>query len=98
MFVRKWFAIIGIEFMRDPATLDGLFECLMKSIAVGCQVIGAVSNEARMIIQNQAEVGREDFAIDIKFWTRRKIRHPQVIDKGRFKGFRRSGLQPSAPQ
>src|ERR1700730_3495367 len=51
-----------------------------------------------MIIENQAEVGREDFAIDIQFWTRRKIRHPQVIDKGRLKGFRRSGLQPSAPQ
>src|ERR1700730_2831015 len=38
-----------------------------------------------MIIENQAEVGREDFAIDVQFWTRRKIRHPQVIDKGRFK-------------
>src|ERR1700719_2598842 len=98
MFVRKWFAIIGIEFMRDPATLDCLFERLMKSIAVGCQVIGAVSNEARMIIQDQAEVGREDFALDVKFWPGRKIRHPQVIDEGRLEGLGWSALQPSPPQ
>ena len=90
--------MIGVEFIRDAAPLDGLLERLMEGVAVGCQVIGAVSNQTRMIIYNQAEVGREDFAIDVKFWARRKIRHPQVIDKGRFKGFRRSGLQPSAPQ
>ena len=51
-----------------------------------------------MIIQNQAEVGCKDFAIDVKFWARRKIRHPQIINKGRFKGLGRPGFQPSAPQ
>jgi hypothetical protein len=35
MFVSKWFALIGVEFIRDPATLDGLLERLMKGIAVG---------------------------------------------------------------
>jgi len=25
MFASKWFAVIGVEFIRDPATLDCLF-------------------------------------------------------------------------
>ena len=36
MFVSKWFAEIGVEFIWDPATLDCLFERLMKGVAVGC--------------------------------------------------------------
>jgi hypothetical protein len=51
-----------------------------------------------MIIDNHAAVGREDFAIDVKFWSGRKICHPQIINKGRLKGFGRSGFQPSAPR
>src|SRR6201987_1831963 len=51
-----------------------------------------------MIIQNQAEVGREDFSLDVKLWSGQKIRHPQVIHKGCLKGLGGSGFQPSAPQ
>ncbi len=35
MFVRKWCALIGVEFIGDPATLDCLLEALMASLAVG---------------------------------------------------------------
>jgi hypothetical protein len=36
MFVRKWFAMIGVKFIRDPAPLDCLLERLMEGVAVGC--------------------------------------------------------------
>ena len=35
MFVSKWSAQIGVEFIGDPATLDCLLERLMEAIAVG---------------------------------------------------------------
>src|ERR1700758_3949631 len=51
-----------------------------------------------MIIQNQAELTSEDSAFEVKFWAGRKIRHPQIIYEGLFKGLGRPGLQPPAPQ
>jgi hypothetical protein len=45
MFVSKWFAMIGVELVGDPAPLDGLLERLMEGVAVGAQVIGTVSNQ-----------------------------------------------------
>ena len=35
MFVRKGCALIGVEFIGDPATLNCLLERLMESIALG---------------------------------------------------------------
>ena len=55
---------------------------MVEGSGVGCPVVGAEGNQTRMIIQNQAELGGEDFAIDVQFGAGGKIRHPKSLTKG----------------
>jgi hypothetical protein len=49
-------ALIGVKLARQAPTLDRLLETLMKRTRVGIEVISRVRHQARMIIQNGAQV------------------------------------------
>jgi hypothetical protein len=56
VFAGKGLAQIGVELIGDTAPLNGFFERMVKGRGVGCGVIGARDNQARMIIQNQTQL------------------------------------------
>jgi hypothetical protein len=101
MIIGEGSALVGVKLARHPATLNGLFETLVKGARIGRQIISRVRHHPGMIVQDGAEMSghRLLLAGHAQKGSRGKIHHPQLIDPGRFKGLGRTadGLTHQIP-
>src|ERR1022692_4323050 len=70
----------------------------MERLGVGLRIIGGKRDESGMVIDQEAQMGRQCFASDRKSWTGREVHHPQVIDVRSFEGFGGTGFQATGAQ
>jgi len=94
--VDEGFALVGVEFDRQAAPQHSLLEAVEESGGVGARVVAGKDNESTVVVNNEAEVGGDDFAIiSTESRTAGEIDHPQIVGRGGFEGFGRTALEPS---
>jgi hypothetical protein len=96
--VNEGLAIVGVKLAGQSPTQDGFFECVMKRFGVGLGIIGREGNESGVIIDQDAELSAQRFAVDREGGSRREVHHPQVIDVRRLERLGGAGLQAAGAQ
>ena len=94
--VDEGFALVGVEFDRQAAPQHGLLEAVEESGGVGARVVASKDDEPTVVVNNEAEVGGDDFAVvSTESRTAGEIDHPQIVGRGGFEGFGRTVVEPS---
>src|SRR5258708_1830054 len=85
VIIDKGAALVGVELGRKPPTADRFFESLVKGLSVGLQKIAGVRNQARVIIDDDTQLGGEGFSLARRVEKRAggKVHHPEIVDEGR---------------
>ena len=80
--------VVSVSLVGNPSSKDGLFEGMMKTLSVFARVIGGVSDESTVVVDDDGEVGGEGVALGTgKFGARTEVGHPEIVWKGGFEGF-----------
>ena len=96
MVVDEGFALVGVEFDGQASSQHGLHEAVEERGGVSVCVVAGKDNESTVVVNNEAEVGGDDFAVgSTESRTAGEIDHPQIIGRGGFEGFGRTVLEPS---
>jgi hypothetical protein len=61
--VDEGFALVGVEFDRQASSQHGLHEAVEECGGVGVCVVAGKDNESTVVVNNEAEVGGDDFAV-----------------------------------
>jgi hypothetical protein len=78
-------ALVGVELGGHAAAAHRFLEGVVKGLGIGVRVIGGIGNKPRVIIDEDAQKGRHRLALGrVQVRPGRKVRHPQVVNKGRF--------------
>jgi hypothetical protein len=92
--VDEGFALVGVEFEGQAAPQNGLLEGVEERGGVGVCVVAGKDNESAVVVNNEAEVGGDDFAVvSAKSRPAGEIDHPQIVGRGGFEGFGRTVLE-----
>lgn len=76
MAVDKGLAIIGVEFSRQSAAQQSLLQAVMECLGVGSGIVGGKGDESGMVVDENAQMGGEGFAVDRQGGTLGEIGHP----------------------
>ena len=91
VFADKRGSVVGVEFVGNASTKDGLLEGVMKALGVFARVVGGVCDEATVVIDEDGEVRGDDLALGTgEFGAGAEVGHPEVVGKGGFECFARS--------
>lgn len=92
MIVGERPALIGVQLARQSPAPKGFLQALMKTACVRPPIVSGVGHDTGMVVNESAQMGRLRFLLpgDTQEGSRGKVRHPQFIDPGRFKGFGRA--------
>ena len=63
MMIDEGFALVGVKLERQAATQDRLLEAVQERGGVAVGIVGAISDEAAVIIEDDAQLGGEHFVI-----------------------------------
>ena len=92
MFADEGGTVVDVEFVREASTKDGFFEGMMEGFGVLPRVVGGVGDEARVLVDDDGEVGGEELAVRTdEFGAGAEVGHPEVVGEWGFEGFLGTG-------
>ena len=77
-------AVVSVELARQAAAAQRFLETDQQRLGIGRQPVGGRGDEARVIVDDQAQVRRHRLGVQRQKRPRRKVHHPQVVDPGGF--------------
>lgn len=75
-------AIVAVELPGKPTAADGFLEAAQQRLGVSGQPVGGVGDQARVIIDDEAQMRGHRLGVQCQEWARGKVDHPQVVDAG----------------
>ena len=88
VFADEGGSVVGVEFMGNAPTKNGLFEGVMKALGVLSWVVGRVGDEAAVVIDQDGQMGGDDLALRIgELGAGAEVGHPEIIGKGCLESF-----------
>ncbi len=95
----KGLALVGIELVGQAAAQDGLLEAVEESDGVAGEIIGGVGDEAAVVVNNDAELGGDGFALgSAQGGAAGEVDHPEVVGIRGLEGFLRAAVESSGTQ
>ncbi len=88
VFANERGAVVDVEFVGEAPADDGFFESVVEGFGAFPEVVGGVGEEARMVIDDDGEVGGEGLAVRTdEFGAGAEVGHPGVVGEWGFEGF-----------
>ena len=92
VFADEGGAVVDVEFVREASTKDGFFEGMMEGFGVLPRVVGGVGKEARVLVDDDAEVSGKVVAVETnELGAGAEVGHPEVVGEWGFEGFLGTG-------
>ncbi len=92
VFANERGAVVDVEFVGEAPADDGFFESVVEGFGAFPEVVGGVGEEARMVIDDDGEVGGEGLAVRTdEFGAGAEVGHPEVVWEWGFESFLGTG-------
>ena len=91
VFANEWGTVVDVEFVGEASALNGFFEGVMEGFGAFSEVVGGIGEEACVVVDDDAEVGGEVFAVGLdELGAGAEVGHPEVVGVWGFEGFLRA--------
>ena len=84
-------SVVGVEFAGKVATAESFLQAAQEGLGVSGQSVGGEGDEARMIIEDHAQMSGQRLGVQGQERSRGEVGDPEVVGAGGFKGLGRAG-------